>query len=153
DAVFVAELDGRIIDVNPAASVMLGYSRQELLRFHQWDIVSSASREEILKLWLSIKPGAPVTVQRTCPTRSGERIEAELRLAHCSLGGRTLIIVTARDVTEQQKARAARERAEALLAGEKRILELLARGGSLPDVLSALCLLIEQLSNGALCGI
>ena len=32
DAVFVAELDGRIIDVNPAACSLLGYERQELLK-------------------------------------------------------------------------------------------------------------------------
>src|SRR5262245_28830315 len=97
DAVFVAESDGRIIDVNPAACVMLGFSRQELLTFHQWDIVTSASREEILKLWQGMKPGAPVTVQRTCRTRRGEQIVAELRLARCLLGGRDLIIVTCRD--------------------------------------------------------
>ena len=32
DAVFVADLDGRIIDVNPAACSLLGYERQELLK-------------------------------------------------------------------------------------------------------------------------
>src|SRR5687768_7884630 len=51
DAVFLARTGGRIIDVNPAACAMLGYSREELLTFHQWDIVTSASRDEILKLW------------------------------------------------------------------------------------------------------
>src|ERR1051325_10614360 len=119
DAVFLARTDGRIVDVNPAACAMLGYSRGELLAFHQWDIVTSASRDEILKLWQSMMPGAPVTVQRTCRTRNGHPIEVELRLARCSLGGRDLIIVTCRDVTEQT-------RAKAMLAGETRLLEMIA---------------------------
>ncbi len=153
DAVFVAQPDGRIIEVNPAACAMLGYSKVELLTFHQWDIVTSASREEILKLWHSMKPGAPVTVQRTCRTKRGEQIVAELRLARGVLGGRDLIIVTCRDVTEQQTSRVAQERAEALLAGEKQLLEMVALGHPLPETLAALCLLIEGLSRGSQCGI
>ena len=50
DAVIVAEPDGRIVDVNPAACEVLGYAKEELLEIHPWDFVTSASREEILKL-------------------------------------------------------------------------------------------------------
>src|SRR5258706_3219869 len=46
-----------------------------------------------------------------------------------------------------------RKRAETLLAGEKRILELVARGGSLPEILDAMCRLGEELSDGALVSI
>src|SRR5712671_1999908 len=45
------------------------------------------------------------------------------------------------------------EQAEALRAGEKRILELVARGGSLPEILGAMCRLGEELSDGALVSI
>jgi PAS domain S-box-containing protein len=47
----------------------------------------------------------------------------------------------------------ARKRAEALLAGEKRLLEMVARGDSLPLILDALCRLVEELSSGALASI
>jgi PAS domain S-box-containing protein len=43
----------------------------------------------------------------------------------------------------------ARKRAELLLAGEKRLLEMVARGDSLPLILDALCRLVEQLASGA----
>jgi PAS domain S-box-containing protein len=46
-----------------------------------------------------------------------------------------------------------RKRAEALLAGEKRLLEMVARGDSLPFILDALCRLVEELSSGALSSI
>jgi PAS domain S-box-containing protein len=46
-----------------------------------------------------------------------------------------------------------RKRAEILLAGEKRLLEMIARGDSSALILDALCLLIEELAGGSLCSI
>jgi len=46
-----------------------------------------------------------------------------------------------------------RKGAETLLAGENRLLEMVARGFSLTEILTALCRLIEELSSGSLCGI
>jgi len=64
------------------------------------------------------------------------------------------------DVTEQHEAREALERAlgeirssEKLLAGEKRLLEMIARGESRALVLDALCRLVEELARGSLCSI
>ncbi|HYL26018.1 MAG TPA: ATP-binding protein, partial [Burkholderiales bacterium] len=50
------------------------------------------------------------------------------------------------DVTEQQRARA-------VLAGEKRLLEMVARGDSLATILDALCRLVEELASGSLSSI
>ncbi len=46
-----------------------------------------------------------------------------------------------------------RKRAEMLLAGEKRVLEMIARGDALAPVLEALCRLVEDLASGALASI
>jgi formate hydrogenlyase transcriptional activator len=46
-----------------------------------------------------------------------------------------------------------RTRAETLLAGENRLLEMLATGCTLSEVLDALCRLIEDIASGSLCGI
>src|SRR6266850_3094879 len=45
------------------------------------------------------------------------------------------------------------ERAEALLAGENRLLEMVAKGESLPSILDGICRLVEEISNGSLCSI
>ena len=45
------------------------------------------------------------------------------------------------------------KRAEALLAGENRLLEMMASGCSLANILEALCRLIEEAMSGSLCGI
>src|SRR3981189_32668 len=46
-----------------------------------------------------------------------------------------------------------RKRAEALLAGEKRLLEMIARGDSRAVILDALCRLVEELAAGSLSSI
>jgi PAS domain S-box-containing protein len=50
------------------------------------------------------------------------------------------------DITE-------RKRAEVLLAGEKRLLELIARGDSRALILERACQLVEELASGSLCSI
>jgi PAS domain S-box-containing protein len=46
-----------------------------------------------------------------------------------------------------------RKRAEALLAGENRLLEMVARGDTLTSILDALCRLVEEAASGCICGI
>jgi len=56
------------------------------------------------------------------------------------------VVGTNVDVTE-------RKRAEVLLGGEKRLLEMIARGNSRAHILEALCRLVEELASGALTSI
>jgi len=46
-----------------------------------------------------------------------------------------------------------RKRAEALLAGEKRLLEMVASGHSMSGILEALCLLVESTAGGCYCSV
>src|SRR5215470_11820153 len=46
-----------------------------------------------------------------------------------------------------------RKRAEALLAGEKQFLEMVARGDSRSDILEALCRLVESTADGCYCSV
>jgi len=90
DAVFVAEFDGRIIDVNPAACSLLGYERQELLKMRPWDFATSASWEGILALIGTMELGDPVTVQRAYRCKSGEQKILDVRLTRENHAGRDL---------------------------------------------------------------
>lgn len=121
DGVFVASPDGRIIDVNPAACELLGYSKAELLSMHPWDFVMSASREDILSLINGMQTGTPVTIQRTYRSKSGAQKIMDLRLSRCDVAGRDLVIVSCRDVTEQQRLEARLRRSEKNLAEGQRL--------------------------------
>lgn len=46
-----------------------------------------------------------------------------------------------------------RKRAEALLAGERRLLEMVAAGRSMPSILDALCQLVEETVSGCFCSV
>jgi PAS domain S-box-containing protein len=59
--------------------------------------------------------------------------------------------VTSLEIKEQLQED--RQWAEAVLAGEKRVLEMIARSGSLCTILEALCRLVEQISSDSLCSI
>jgi PAS domain S-box-containing protein len=63
------------------------------------------------------------------------------------------IVPSVHRALRESKERAERDRAEALLAGEKRLLEIIARGNSLSAILDALCRLVEELSKDSLCSI
>ena len=117
----VAEPDGRIIDANPAACEVLGYSKQELLRMYPWDFVTSASRKEILMLIQGMRPGMPVTVQRTYRSKNGELKIMDLHLTRCDVAGSDLVIVSCRDVTERQQLEARLRRSEKNLAEGQRL--------------------------------
>src|SRR2546427_9160757 len=45
------------------------------------------------------------------------------------------------------------EQAEAVLAGENRLLEMVAKGEALPSILDGICRLVEEISTGSLCSI
>ena len=58
-----------------------------------------------------------------------------------------------RDITERDRALAEREWAESRLAGEKRLLEMVASGCVLSDVLAALCRFVETADADCHCGV
>lgn len=102
EAVFIAEPDGMIVDANPAAAALLGYSVTELKGMRPWDLVVSADREEILAEMASATVGGGRTVWRTCRCQDGTTKEVSLRLARGHFGGRELVICSCHDVTEQR---------------------------------------------------
>jgi PAS domain S-box-containing protein len=121
DAIFVTELDGQIIDVNPAACAMLGYEASELLGKHPWDFVTSAPREEILALIQKMKIGTPVAVQRIYRCKTGEQKLLDLRLTRFNHSERDLIIASCRDITEQKRLEDRLRQSERNLAEGQRL--------------------------------
>ena len=56
-------------------------------------------------------------------------------------------------LVREENARGDRRWAEAALAGEKRVLEMIAGGNTLPSILEAVCRVAEERSPGSLCSI
>jgi PAS domain S-box-containing protein len=121
DAVFLARMDGQILDANLAASVMLGYSKQELLSMFPWDFVTSASREEILSQMSGLTLAQPFSMERTYRKKSGEIRGIDLRLTRFNWPGGDLVIASCRDVTEKRQLEEKLQRSEKNLAEGQRL--------------------------------
>jgi len=58
-----------------------------------------------------------------------------------------------RELEESRRHLGELEQAEVLLAGENRLLEMVAKGDPLPSILDGICRLVEENSDGSLCSI
>jgi signal transduction histidine kinase/CheY-like chemotaxis protein len=65
----------------------------------------------------------------------------------------TRLVPAVHRALREAEERAERRRAETLLAGEKHILEMLAKGDSLAAILDSLCRLVEQQASGVLASV
>src|SRR6202045_1135661 len=58
-----------------------------------------------------------------------------------------------REAQERRELSAERERGEVLLSGEKRVLEMIATGAALKEILNCLCLIVEEDRGGTLASV
>jgi len=91
-----------------------------------------------------------VSVQSTQPNAFSP---ADITVLQTMVDQVAISLQNARLFTAAQRELAERTRAEALLAGQRRILELIAQGQALPHILDALARFVEERADKALCSI
>jgi PAS domain S-box-containing protein len=104
DAVFLHGLDGRFVYINDRACTSLGYSRDELLTMHPWDLEVNECRQQILALWREMAPGVPVLVEGRFRRKDGTAFPAEVRLARFADGGQDWFVAFCRDISSRRRA-------------------------------------------------
>jgi PAS domain S-box-containing protein len=143
DAICVLDADSKCVLVNPAGVELTGRPEEELIGSSITDTYVPEEvhlfRDRIEKL----KAEGSFRFERKFLRKNGEVIPVEVSLA--ALRGRYYQAII-RDISQ-------RKRREALLAGENRVLEMVAKGDSLADILDRLCLLVEEQSPGVLASI
>ncbi len=102
EAVLVAAPDGRYLDANPAASELLGYSREEFRRLRLGDVSGqeSESAEGEVQGFLGVETWrGEVDLRR----KDGTTVPAEGRARPVDLPSGTVYVGTWRDVTERKE--------------------------------------------------
>ena len=124
DAIFLIDAHAdQIIDANPRACEMLGYSQEELLSMG----MSAIHPQEmpILMAFSQVvsEKGYGWTDELTCLTKSGNYLPAEISASMVEFEDRNLLVAMVRDTTERKKA-------EALIRREVARADALARAAA-----------------------
>src|SRR5438128_5334077 len=137
------DADGKCLLVNPAGVELAGRPESELIGSSIAETYLPEERHLFRDRIDKLKAEGSFRFERKFVRESGEVIPVEVSLS--ALRGRYYQAII-RDISQ-------RKRREALLDGENRILEMLAKGDSLPDILDNLCLMVEEQSTGVLASI
>ena len=120
DAYYLQDLEGWLVEGNPAAERLTGYSRSELMgkNFLQLQLLPAEQLPKVHRLLARSAAGEPTGPDEfTITRRDGSSVEAEIRSYPVRIKDRHLVLVNGRDVTERKRAEAAvREHEEMIRA-------------------------------------
>ncbi len=101
DAIFISDLDGRIVDVNQRACANLGYAKSELLGLNVLDVEQDFDLEAAKAIWRALQPGQVTTLLGHHRRKDGTVYPAEIRVSSLDLNGRRLMTALARDISDR----------------------------------------------------
>jgi len=140
DAIYVVDANGICVLGNRAGADLVGIPQDELVGTPVTDTYLSEERDLFLERLEKLRGGGTLRFERTFVRKNGDIIPVEVSVTAIRGGYFQAIL---RDISE-------RKRSEALLAGEKRLLEMIATGVGLKEILNTLCLIIEEQRAGTL---
>jgi len=115
DAIFVGDLNGTVLDVNLASSVLHGLTREQLVGKNFFaDLVPEARREEARRDFEKMASGKWSRFESESLTAEGRITPVEVRASRIEYGGRPALLLHVRDITERREAEAALQSSETL---------------------------------------
>ena len=137
--------EGKLLDVNAAFEKQFGYSRQEAIGRTAVELGIWTDPDERVKVVNELQEHGTVrNLRLTFRRKTGEGVVHSYSAETIELEGQRCILAVGQDITES-------ERAQKLIAGENRVLEMIAQGKALPLNLHALCQVIEEQAEGGMC--
>ena len=143
DAIYVVDANGICVLGNRASAELAGVPQDELVGTPVADTYLPEERHLFRERLDKLKTGRTIRFERRFVRKNGEIVPVEVSVSGIRGGYFQAIL---RDISERKKA-------EALLAAEKRILEMIATGVALKEILNALCLSIEEQRSGTLASV
>src|SRR6266513_1416908 len=143
DAIYVVDANGICVLGNRAAAELAGIPLDQLVGAPVPDTYLPEERHLFRERLEKLRTGSTIRFERKFVRKNGEIVPVEVSVSAIRGGYFQAIL---RDVSERKKA-------EALLAGEKQLLEMVATGVPLKEILNALCLIIQEQRSGTLASV
>jgi PAS domain S-box-containing protein len=143
DAIYVVDADGVCILGNRAGAELAGVPENKLVGTPVTDTYLPEERYVFRQRLEQLKTGGTLRFERNFVRKNSDIIPVEVSVTAIRGGYFQAIL---RDISE-------RKRSEALLAGEKRLHEMIATGVGLKEILNTLCLIIEEQRTGTLASV
>ncbi len=115
DAIFVEDMDGTVLDVNFAACVLHGLTREQLIgKSAQSDLVPPSRRENARRDFQKLASGKLSWVESESLTADGNITPVEVRAGRVEYSGKPALLLHVRDISERRAAEAAVQSSEML---------------------------------------
>ncbi|EKO39753.1 MAG: PAS domain S-box [Solidesulfovibrio magneticus str. Maddingley MBC34] len=124
DGIFLADLDGNIVDVNSASAKLLGYTREELLDMNVADIDIMMSSSGFKQSWEFSPDEQAQTIYTEHKCKDGTIKDVEVRACRFVESDNVFVLGLVRDVTQRKKTEEALKKSQNQLANAVRIAKL-----------------------------
>ena len=143
DAIYVIDADGICLLGNRASADLVGIPQDQLVGTPVTDTYLPEERHLFRERLEKLGTGTTIRFERKFVRKNGEIVPVEVSVSGIRGGYFQAIL---RDISK-------RKQGEALLAGEKQLLEMVATGVPLKEILNALCLIIQEQRSGTLASV
>jgi len=115
DAIFVEDMDGTVLDVNFAACVLHGLTREQLVGKNAVrDLVPRSKQEEAQRDFQKLSGGKLSWVEGESLVADGRSTPVEVRAGRVEYGGKPALLLHVRDITERRTTETALQSSEML---------------------------------------
>lgn len=146
DAIVQCDLAGRLVHFNQALSKITHFPADELAGMSLYELAPPESAAQLGFVMQRVAAQGEATFESAYRTRDGGIVPVEVHAHRMESDGATFILSIARDVHERKLAE---RREQTRLA----ILEEMATGATLPELLLHIVNFVEQQSPGAICSV
>ena len=112
DSVAIADIDGRVLEANPAYLRLYGYAQDDVKGTHIADVVAPENRGVAAAAMASLAAGRSVTKTIRMRRKDGTSFVVDLVASVVMVGGERRIVSVTRDVTGRARAEQAESRSE-----------------------------------------
>ncbi len=147
DACYILDLNGNVLLFNDAALQLTGLTKDEIHNVPFISLIEEQCIANTQRFFKSVKNGNSERFNTTIKLKDGTRIDLSVTCVPIYIDNKIYGVGgIAKNITEMNHL-------QTLLNGQNKVLEMLAKGYPIKDVLNEIIHVIEKVSNGGTCSI